>query len=52
MRMYEVHTGDIVRVYAEDEGQMWDKVASGDYEFVETYSTILFVGADVATQNK
>jgi hypothetical protein len=45
-RMYEVVTGEVVRIYADNEEQMWEKLATGDYQFVETDSTIRFVGAD------
>lgn len=48
MRMYEVLTGEVVRIWAEDEDQMWDKLAEGDYEFVEACTTIQFVGGLVA----
>ncbi len=52
MRMYEVQTGDLVRVYAEDVVEMWEKIAAGDYEFIETSSHIVFVGAEFVTQSK
>ena len=48
MRMYEVLTGEVVRIWAEDENQMWDKLAEGDYEFVEACTEIQFVGGIVA----
>lgn len=47
MRMYEVLTGEIVRIYANDEDEMWEKLANNEGEFVETESQILFVGAEV-----
>lgn len=47
MRLYEVLTGEIVRVWAEDEDQMWEKIAEGDYEFVEASSEIVYVGGSV-----
>lgn len=46
-RLYEVLTGEIVRIFAEDEDQMWDKLEKGEYEFVEACSTIQFVGSRV-----
>lgn len=44
-RLYEVLTGEVVRIFAEDEDQMWKKLAEGRYEFVEACSTIQFVGS-------
>ncbi len=45
-RMYEVFTGEVVRIFANNEAEMWDKLKEGDYSFVEADSTIRFVGAD------
>ncbi len=45
-RLYEVFTGEVVRIYANNEAEMWDKLKDGDYSFVEADSTIRFVGAD------
>jgi len=41
--MWEVLTGERVRVYAENEAEMWEKISNGDYEEIETDSTIEFV---------
>ena len=45
MKLYEVLTGEVVRIFADDEDQMWKKLAEGRYEFVEACSTIQFVGS-------
>lgn len=45
MRTWEVLTGERVRVYAETEAEMWDKISNGDYEAIETESTIQFVSS-------
>ena len=50
MRLYEVLTGEIVRIYAENEDEMWEKLANNEGEFVEAESQILFVGAEVETE--
>lgn len=47
MRLYEVLTGEVVRIWAEDEDQMWNKLAKGEYEFVETRSELQYVGGSV-----
>lgn len=47
-RLYEVLTGEVVRIFAEDEDQMWKKLAEGRYEFVEACTEIQFVGGIVA----
>lgn len=46
MRLYEVLTGEIVRIYANDEDEMWEKLANGEGEFVEAESQIRFVGGE------
>lgn len=46
MKLYEVLTGEIVRIYANDEDEMWEKLANGEGEFVETESQIRFVGGE------
>lgn len=47
MRMYEFITGDVVRVYADNEEEAREKLASGYYDFVETHSEITYVGSEV-----
>lgn len=47
MRLYEVLTGEVVRIWAEDEDQMWKKLEKGEYEFVETRSELQYVGGSV-----
>jgi len=47
MRMYEIRTGDVVRVYAESDYEAIEKVGKGDYEFVETYSEVMYVGSEI-----
>lgn len=46
MRLYEVLTGEIVRIYAENEDEMWEKLANNEGEFVEAESQIRFVGPE------
>ena len=46
MKLYEVLTGEVVRIYAENEDEMWEKLSNGEGEFVEAQSDILFVGAE------
>ncbi len=47
MRMYEIQTGDVVRVLASSEEEALDKINKGDYDFVETYSEVVYVGSEV-----
>lgn len=47
MKLYEVLTGEVVRIFAENEDEMWEKLSNGEGEFIETHSTIQFVGAEV-----
>lgn len=47
MRMYEIHTGDVVRVIATSEEDALDKISKGDYDFVETYSEVVYVGSEI-----
>lgn len=47
MRMYEILTGEVVRVYAENEEDAMEKLSNGEYHFVEAQSDILFVGAEI-----
>ena len=47
MRLYEVLTGEVVRIWAEDEDQMWKKLERGEYEFVETRSELQYVGGSI-----
>lgn len=49
MRAYEVLTGERVRIYAENEDEMWEKLSNGEYEQIETDSTIEFVGAEIVS---
>lgn len=37
---FYVLTGELVRIVAEDEDEMWDKLSNGDYEEQETLSEI------------
>lgn len=46
MKLYEVLTGEIVRIYANDEDEMWEKLANNEGEFVEAESQIRFVGGE------
>ena len=40
---FYVLTGELVRIVADDENQMWDLLADGVYEEQETHSTIVEV---------
>lgn len=40
MNEYLVLTGELVRIVAEDEDQMWELLSDGIYEEVETLSEI------------
>lgn len=46
MRTYEVLTGELVRIVAENEDEMWEKLSNNEVEFIETLSEIQFVGAE------
>ena len=48
MRMWEVVTGERVRIYAEDEEQMFEKLSNGDYEAIEAETTVGFVSGPLA----
>lgn len=40
MKEYYVLTGELVKIVAQDEDEMWDKLSNGDYEEQETLSEI------------
>jgi len=40
MKKFYVLTGELVEIIAENEEEMWDKLADGDYTEVETLSEI------------
>jgi hypothetical protein len=40
MKEYYVLTGELVKIVAKDEDEMWDKLSNGDYEEQETLSEI------------
>jgi hypothetical protein len=50
MRMWEVLTGERVRIYAEDEEQMLEMLSNGDYEAIETETTVQFVSGLLGKQ--
>lgn len=40
IKEYYVLTGELVRIVAEDEDQMWEMLSNGEWEEVETLSEI------------
>jgi hypothetical protein len=50
MRMWEVVTGERVRIYAEDEQEMFEKLSNGDYEAIETETTVQFVSGPLGME--
>jgi hypothetical protein len=40
VKVYEVLTGELVRIYAMDEAEMEEKLSNGDWEEIETLSEI------------
>jgi hypothetical protein len=51
MRMWEVLTGERVRIYAEDEEQMLEMLSNGDYEAIETETTVQFVSGPLGMES-
>lgn len=51
MRMYEAFTGERVRVYANTLEEMYEKINSGDYEFVEADTVLEFVSGEIQSQS-
>lgn len=47
MRLYEVLTGEVVQVYANDEAELMEKISAGDYQHMETETVIRFVSAEL-----
>jgi hypothetical protein len=43
VKVFEVLTGELVRIVAEDEETMWEMLSDGDYEEIETLSEIQLV---------
>lgn len=39
-KAYYVLTGELVRIVAQDEDEMWEKLSDGDYEEIEALSEI------------
>jgi|TARA_B110000977_G_scaffold153216_1_gene194673 hypothetical protein len=50
MRMWEVVTGERVRIYAEDEQEMFEKLSNSDYEWIEAETTVEFVSGPLGKQ--
>lgn len=40
MKEYLVLTGELVRIVAKDEDEMWELLSNGEYEEIETLSEI------------
>jgi hypothetical protein len=45
-----VLTGERVRIYAEDEEQMLEMLSNGDYEAIETETTVQFVSGPLGME--